>query len=72
MSVIVRVTVRSGDDVGELKNLLDRVRAKSAEVKVVEAPRGIEYSYSFPVVTISDRGRHFGQDAVEILEELAV
>jgi hypothetical protein len=71
MKVVVRVTFRSGDDVSHLKVLLDRVRAKTGEVKVFEAPRGIEYSYSFPVVTISDQGRHFGEEAVEVLESLA-
>jgi hypothetical protein len=67
----IRVTVRSGDDVRELKFLLERVRAKTSELKVIEAPRGIEYSYSFPVVSVSDQGRHFGEEALEVLKTIA-
>ena len=67
----VRVTVRSGDDVSKLKPLLDQVRAKTSELRVYEAPRGIEYSYSFPVVTVSDQGRHFGEEALDLLRTIA-
>jgi hypothetical protein len=67
----VRVTVRSGDDVSSLVTLIDQVRAKTSELKVIEAPKGIDYSYSFPVVTVGDGGRHFGDEAVEVLRRLA-
>jgi len=72
MSVVtVRVTVRTGDDVSDLRPLLDRVRAKCSALTVLEAPKGIDYSYSFPVVTVSDSGRHFGEDAKDVLKALA-
>jgi len=67
----VRVTFRSGDDVSGLKPLLDRVRARTGDLKVIEAPRGIEYSYAFPVVVVSDRGRLFGDDALDALKAIA-
>lgn len=75
MSVVtVKVTVRSGDDVSDLKPLLETLRAKISAafaLTVVEAPKGIEYSYQFPVVAVSDRGRHFGDDARDVLKSLA-
>lgn len=68
----VKVTVRSGDDVSGLKTLIERVRSKTSELKIFEAPRGIEYSYAFPVVTVDDDGgRHFGDDAVAVLRRLS-
>ncbi len=71
-NVTVRVTVRSGDDVSDLKPLLESLRLKiAAALTVVEAPKGIDYSYSFPVVAVSDQGRHFGDDAKAVLKSLA-
>lgn len=67
----VRVTIRRGDDVRTLKPLLEQLRSMYAELTVVEAPLGIDYSYSFPVVSVSDQGRHFGEEAVEVLRSLA-
>jgi hypothetical protein len=71
MSITVRVTILSGDDVSDLKPLLERIRAKIAALTVVEAPKGIDYSYQFPVVAVSDQGRHFGDDAKDVLKRLA-
>jgi hypothetical protein len=71
MAITVTITVRSGDDVSDLKPLLDRLRARISALTIFEAPKGIEYSYSFPVVTVSTSGRHFGEDAKDVLKDLA-
>ena len=73
-TTIVRVTLRTGDDVSDIKPLLESLRAKISAafaLTIVEAPKGIDYSYSFPVVTVGNRGRHFGEDAKEVLKALA-
>lgn len=69
----IAVTVRS-DDLGSLTGLLDEVRAKCLEVTVLEAPNGLTYPYSFPVVAVSSPAgwdRHFGTEAVEVLRDAA-
>jgi len=70
----VRVTVRTGDDVSDIKPLLESLRAKISAafaLTIVEAPKDIDYPYQFPVVAVGNKGRHFGEDAKEMLKSLA-
>ena len=69
--MVVEVTVRRGDDVSNLKVLIESIRAKAAKLTVFEAPKEVDYSFSFPVVAVVGQSRHFGLEAVEVLKDLA-
>jgi hypothetical protein len=69
------VTIKHDEDIERIRPLIEAIRTIFAEnVTVLEAPKDMEYPFSFPVVTVSEgpaRGRHFGADAVEVLESLS-
>ena len=71
----VTLTIEHGADVGELKVLIELLtRELNDRFVVFEAPSGIDYSFSFPVVTVAEGGgksRQFGSEAVDLLRNVA-
>jgi len=70
------VTVKLDDEAEPLWHLIEGARKVLSEqnVKVLEAPRGLDYGYPFPVVTVSDgpeHVRHFGSEAVAVLRSMS-
>jgi hypothetical protein len=69
------VTIKRDENIEQIRPLIEAVRkALTAEnVTVLEAPQDLQYPYSFPVVTVtegSSKERHFGDDAVQLLQSL--
>lgn len=70
------VTLRRDDDLVELERLIRAVREvlSSEQVTILEAPKNFDYPFPLPVVTVDEgpeKGRHFGADAVSVLESIA-
>jgi len=70
------VTIRRDESNEQLKPLIEAVRKvlTSENVTILEAPMDLNYTYPFPVVTVSEgpqKGRHFGADALELLRALS-
>jgi hypothetical protein len=70
------VTIKRGEDVEQLRPLIEAIRRvlTTENVTVLEAPKDLNYTYPFPVVTVSEgpsQGRHFGSEAVELLRSLS-
>jgi hypothetical protein len=70
------VTIKRDEDVERIKPLIEAVRRVLAyeNVTVLEAPKDFNYSYPFPVVTVSegpDQGRHFGAEALDLLRSIS-
>jgi hypothetical protein len=68
------VTVKQADrHLGALLEALQKALPPE-HVTVFQAPQGVDYSYPFPVVIVDEgpeRGRHFGEQAVELLRSFA-
>jgi hypothetical protein len=70
------VTIKRDEDIDRMRSLIEAVRRilTAENVTVLEAPKGLNYPYPFPVVTVSEgprRGRHFGSQAVDILMSIS-
>lgn len=70
------VTIKRDEDIEQMRSLIEAViRVLATEnVTVLEAPKGFDYPYPFPVVTVSEgprQQRHFGSEAVNILKSVS-
>jgi hypothetical protein len=70
------VTIKPDENLEQIRPLIEAVRhALTAEnVIVLEAPNHIDYSYPFPIVSVSEgpeQGRHFGSEALELLRAVS-
>lgn len=71
----IAVTIRR-DDLPALRPLLEEVRSVVSQehFRLLEAPHDLDYAYQFPVVTVgegSNRIRHFGMEAIELLHNIS-
>jgi hypothetical protein len=67
------VTIKADENIEQLRALIEAIRTSlSADnVTVLEATDSIDYSFPFPIVSVSDgpdQGRHFGSEAIELLQ----
>lgn len=71
----LEITISPNLDIEQIRSLIETIRQghEVSELLVFEAPT-LEYSFSLPIVTVtvdSVPQRHFGDDAIATLRELA-